>query len=100
MYVKSMEVCQKFPETFLECRTTYVPALMEPGDVIEIAKNIKCNQYTLQQFRNRTVLDESLLETPVPSRDDLITIAKSITTFQKHIKIQNLRIWRGNNKIT
>jgi len=85
---RSMEVCQKFPETFLECRTTYVPALMEPGDVIEIAKNIKCNQYTLQQFRNRTVLDESLLETPVPSRDDLITIAESITPFQKHIKIK------------
>jgi pyruvate formate lyase activating enzyme len=85
---KSLEVCQKFPDTFIECRTTYVPALMDPEDIVEIAKEINCNQYTIQQFRNRTVLDEKLLETTVPSRDDLINIAELIKPFQKNVKIK------------
>lgn len=85
---KSLEVCQEFPDTFIECRTTYVPALMDPDDIVEIAKEINCNQYTIQQFRNRTVLDEKLLETKVPSRDDLITIAELIKPFQKNVKIK------------
>ncbi len=85
---ESLNVCNKSPETFVECRTTYVPALMEPEDIVEIAKSVKCDQYTLQQFRNRTVLDKSLLESKVPSRDDLKTIAESIKSIQKNIKIK------------
>jgi pyruvate formate lyase activating enzyme len=83
-----MEICQRFPDTFLECRTTYVPELMDPKDIIEIAKEIHCNQYTIQQFRNRTVLDENLLESEVPSHDELVAIAESIKPFQKNIKIK------------
>ncbi len=85
---KSMEICLKFPETIFECRTTYVPGLMIPEDIVEIAKNIRCNLYTIQQFRNRTVLDEKLKETPSPSRKELIKIAQSVKPFQKKIKIK------------
>ena len=45
---------------FLECRTTYVPGLLEPQDVIDLTKQIRCDRYTLQQFRNRVTLDASL----------------------------------------
>ncbi len=85
---KSMEVCLKSPETYFECRTTYVPGLMIPEDVVEIAKNIRCDVYTIQQFRNRTVLDEKLKETPSPSRKELVEIAESVKPFQKKIKIK------------
>jgi len=85
---KSMEVCLKFPEVYFECRTTYVPALMSPEDVIDIAKNISCDVYTIQQFRNKTVLDEKLKETLIPSRKDLIEIAGSVKPFLEHIKIK------------
>jgi len=85
---ESMDVCNKNPQTFLECRTTYVPALMDPEDIMEIAKSIECDQYTLQQFRNKTVLDESLLESEVPSRDDIKKIAESIKSFQGKIEIK------------
>lgn len=85
---ESMELCNKNPQTFLECRTTYVPALMVPEDIMEIAKSVECDQYTLQQFRNKTVLDENLLESEVPSRDDLKAIAESIKSFQGKIEIK------------
>ena len=85
---KSMEICLKFPETYFECRTTYVPGLMSPEDVVEIAKNIRCDVYTIQQFRNRTVLDEKLKETPSPSRKELIEIAESVKPFLRNIKIK------------
>jgi pyruvate formate lyase activating enzyme len=85
---KSMEVCLKFPETYFECRTTYVPGLMDPEDVVEIAKSIRCDVYTIQQFRNRTVLDEKLKESPSPSRKELVEIAESVKPFQKKIKIK------------
>jgi len=85
---RSMEICNEYPETFLECRTTYVPALMKPEDIVEIAKSIKCNLYTLQQFSNKTVLDERLKEAVMPLRDDVKQIAESLKPFQKNIKIK------------
>lgn len=85
---KSMEVSKKIDGTFLECRTTYVPALMGPEDILEISRSITCDQYTIQQFRNRTVIDESLLESEVPSREDLKKIAESIKSFQRNVKIK------------
>jgi pyruvate formate lyase activating enzyme len=85
---RSMEICSKSRETYFECRTTYVPGLMGPEDIIEIAKNISCDSYTLQQFRNKTVLDEKLKETPSPSRKELIKIAESVKPFLNNIKIK------------
>ena len=74
---ESMEICYN-SDCYLECRTTYVPGLLEPHDIIEITKNIKCNGYTLQQFRNRVVLDQNLKETPNTTRDELKEIALQI----------------------
>ena len=72
---KSMEVCANSP-VYLECRTTYVPGLLNEKDVEKIAKDLNCDLYTLQQFRNRTVLDKKLQKTPNPSRNELFEIAK------------------------
>jgi pyruvate formate lyase activating enzyme len=74
---ESMEICYN-SDCYLECRTTYVPGLLEPHDIIEIAKNLKCNGYTLQQFRNRVVLDENLKKTPNTTRNELKGIALQI----------------------
>jgi len=85
---ESMELCNEDPKTFLECRTTYVPALMEPEDILEIAKSVQCNLYTLQQFSNKTVLDECLSDALMPLRDDVKKIAESLKPFQNNIKIK------------
>ena len=84
---KSIQVCLK-SKTYLECRTTYVPGLLDPEDIIDIAKNIECNVYTIQQFNNKTVLDEKLKEIKSPSRKELFDIAESIKTYQNNIKIK------------
>jgi pyruvate formate lyase activating enzyme len=85
---KSIEIVQNSPNTFLECRTTYVPGLLDKQDIIEIVKDIKCDLYTIQQFRNRVVLDEKLKNTPSPSRDELLEIAREIKPFTARVKIK------------
>jgi pyruvate formate lyase activating enzyme len=85
---KSMEICLKSPDTYFECRTTYVPGIMGPKDIVEIAKNIHCDSYTIQQFRNKTVLDQKLKDTPSPSRKELMEIAESVKPFLNNIKIK------------
>lgn len=85
---KSMEIAGNSKNTFLECRTTYVPGLLEKQDIVEIVKDINCDLYTLQQFRNRAVLDEKLKTTPNPSRDELLKIARAIKPFISPVKIK------------
>ncbi|HEY0196272.1 MAG TPA: anaerobic ribonucleoside-triphosphate reductase activating protein [Methanobacterium sp.] len=85
---KSMEIAQNSPNTFLECRTTYVPGLLDKQDIQEIVKNINCDLYTIQQFRNRVVLDEKLKTTPNPSRDELLKIAREIRSSIPQVKIK------------
>jgi pyruvate formate lyase activating enzyme len=84
---KTMDICLK-SDCFLECRTTYVPGLLNQTDVLNIAKSIKCDLFTLQQFRNRVVLDESLKKTPNPSRDELLEIGKSLKPYLENINIK------------
>ncbi|MBI5458504.1 anaerobic ribonucleoside-triphosphate reductase activating protein [Methanobacterium sp.] len=84
---ESMEILSN-SRCFLECRTTYVPGLLEPKDVIDIAENIKCDIYTLQQFRNRTVLDEKLKETPNTDPKELRDIAMQVKPILGKIKIK------------
>jgi pyruvate formate lyase activating enzyme len=85
---KSMEIVRKSPNTFLECRTTYVPGLLDKGDIQKIVKDTKCDLYTIQQFRNRVVLDEKLKNTPSPSRDELLEIARDIRSSVARVKIK------------
>jgi pyruvate formate lyase activating enzyme len=84
---KSMEVCANSP-VYLECRTTYVPGLLNEENMEKIAKSIDCDLYTLQQFRNRTVLDKKLHKTPNPSRDELFKIAKDLKTVFSPLKVK------------
>lgn len=75
---KSMEIALQHPNVYLECRTTYVPTLMDPFDIIDIAQQITCDKYTIQQFRNRVVLDKRLQNIANPSRNELKEIAELI----------------------
>ncbi len=93
---KSIQVCLK-SNVYLECRTTYIPGILVPEDIVEIAKNIECDVYTIQQFKNKTVLDEKLKETPSPSRMELLNIAESIKPYQNNIKIKTSEF--GDEKI-
>lgn len=84
---ESMEICTD-NGIYLECRTTYVPFLMDPEDIIKIAKSITTDIYTIQQFRDKTVLDKKLQGTHVPSRDELKEIGEAIKPFLKKVRIK------------
>lgn len=85
---KSIEISLNSANTFLECRTTYVPRLLEPEDILNIAKSIECDLYTIQQFRNRVVLDKNLQKTPNPSRNELLELALKVKPFMKKVRIK------------
>lgn len=85
-------------DVFLECRTTYVPGLLTPEDVETIVSQIRCNQYTLQQFRNRATYNVSLLSVDEPNPEELHDILMSIDT--NHIPSLHLKSGQfGNQKI-
>ena len=65
----------------LEIRTTYVPTLHEKEDILEIVRGIKSDVYTIQQFRNKNVLDPSLEKVEIPNPHDLVKIAREIKPY-------------------
>ncbi|HSO26169.1 MAG TPA: radical SAM protein, partial [Methanobacteriaceae archaeon] len=85
---KSLEIVLDSDSTFLECKTTFVPGLISLEDIKEISREIECDLYTLQQFRNRVVLDPALEETPSPSPQELRKIAEIIKPVLKKVKIK------------
>lgn len=93
---KSMIIVSKSPNTFLECRTTYVPTLLSENDIFQISREIYCDLYTLQQFRNRVVLDPALKKVPSPSREFLYELAQKIKPFLVNIKIKTSEFGEEN----
>ncbi|HEX3013662.1 MAG TPA: anaerobic ribonucleoside-triphosphate reductase activating protein [Methanobacterium sp.] len=93
---ESMEICIN-NGIYLECRTTYVPSLMDPQDITEIARSITTDIYTIQQFRDKTVLDKKLQGTHIPSRDELKELGEAAKPFLKKVRIKTAEF--GNESI-
>ena len=75
-------IVNKHPEVILECRTTYCPAILDKEDLFTIVDEVNCDIYTIQQFRNRSVLDDALIESEEPNPHDMEEIARAIK--EKH----------------
>ena len=82
---------------FLECRTTYVPKLLEPEDIMELTRNLRCNRYTLQQFRNRVTLDASLSTYEEPNPEFLREILENLKCKIPEIRLKSRQF--GNQLI-
>ena len=65
----------------LEIRTTYVPTLHTKEDILEISSQITAEVYTIQQFRNKNVLDPALESVEVPNPHDLAEIAREVKNY-------------------
>lgn len=74
---KSMELINDYG-VMLETRTTVVPTLHTDDDIIKIASSVKSDIYTIQQFRNKNVLDPSLEKVKNPNAVELTELAKSL----------------------
>ena len=82
---------------FLECRTTYVPNLLKKEDIIELTRNLRCNLYTLQQFRNRVTYDASLSTFEEPNPEELMEILNNLETNIPEIHLKSRQF--GNQTI-
>lgn len=67
----------------LEIRTTYVPTLHTKKDIHNLVDEIDAEVYTIQQFRNKNVLDPALESVEVPNPHDLRKLAEEIKPYFK-----------------
>ena len=65
----------------LEIRTTFVPTLHTKKDIINLVDEINADIYTIQQFRNKNVLDPALEKVEVPNPHDLAKLAEEIKPY-------------------
>lgn len=87
---QSMEIINSDPDVHLEARTTYVPTLHTKEDMINLIKQIKADIYTIQQFRNKNVLDPALEKVEVPNPHDLRSLAEELKPyFDGQIKVKS-----------
>ncbi|MDR2873306.1 MAG: anaerobic ribonucleoside-triphosphate reductase activating protein [Methanobrevibacter sp.] len=86
---ESIGIANKSENTYVECRTTYVPSLISHEDIEEIAKTIKADEYTIQQFRNQNVLDKKLENVENPDVYELQSIAIKVKKYFKVVKIKS-----------
>ena len=73
-----MKLLNADPNVRLEVRTTYVPILHTKKDIYNLVNDIEGDIYTIQQFRNKNVLDPALEEVEVPNPHDLRKLAEYI----------------------
>ena len=78
---KSMELINADENVHLEARTTYVPTLHTKKDMINLADEIEADIYTIQQFRNKNVLDPALEKVEVPNPHVLADLAREIKPY-------------------
>lgn len=77
---KSMEMVNE-AGVHLEIRTTYVPTLHTKKDIKNLVDEIEAEVYTIQQFRNKNVLDPALENVEVPNPHDLAELAREIKPY-------------------
>lgn len=87
---KSMELINADENVHLEARTTYVPTLHTKKDIINLADGIEADIYTIQQFRNKNVLDPALEKVEVPNPHDLAALAREVKPYFKgQVKVKS-----------
>ncbi len=96
LITKTIDIIRK-NKVYLECRTTYVPGLLEAEDIKELIKSIECDRYTLQQFRNRVTLDASLSTYEEPNPEFLREILDNLECNIPEIRLKSRQF--GNQLI-
>lgn len=89
---QSIQLINNYEDITLECRTTYVPQLLDGRDMFHIAIEVSENSdiYTIQQFKN--IFDDKEYELffcEEPTRDDLLSLVDIVkTVYWDTIKIK------------
>ena len=75
---KSMKLLKSDENVRLEVRTTYVPTLHTKKDIHNLVNDVEGDVYTIQQFRNKNVLDPALEKVEVPNPHELRKLAEDV----------------------
>ena len=75
---KSMKFLNSDENVRLEVRTTYVPTLHTKKDIHNLVNDVEGDIYTIQQFRNKNVLDPALEKVEVPNPHELRKLAEDV----------------------
>lgn len=75
---KSMKLLNSDENVRLEVRTTYVPTLHTKKDIHNLVNDVEGDIYTIQQFRNKNVLDPALEKVEVPNPHELRKLAEDV----------------------
>lgn len=95
---KSMKLINNDPNVHLEIRTTFVPTLHTLKDIHNLVDEIEGDVYTIQQFRNKNVLDPALEKVEVPNPHYLKKLAKDIKdSFDGEVRLKTAEF--GEEKI-
>ena len=88
--LKIISLCKK-NGVFVECRTTFVPKVMDREDIEDIAKTVKdCNLYAIQQFEPKDAYDEEFKKLPMPKESELIELGKIAKKYVDNVVIRTI----------
>jgi len=88
--LKSIELLREAPIDY-EFRTTLVPNLLSPDDIIEIANLIKgAKKYAIQQFVSHSTVDPSFEKIPPWPKEVVERVRKTISEMFKSFEVRNV----------
>ena len=81
--------CKK-NNVFIECRTTFIPDLMDENDIIEISNTVKdCDLYTIQQFDREHAWKEEYKQMREPTTNELVELGKIAKKYIKNVVVKS-----------
>ncbi|AAB99230.1 TPA: anaerobic ribonucleoside-triphosphate reductase activating protein [Methanocaldococcus jannaschii] len=88
--LKIIDLCKK-NNVFVECRTTFVPKVMDEEDIEDIAKTVKdCDLYAIQQFEPKDAYDEEFKKLPMPKENELRELGKIAKKYIDNVVIRTI----------
>ena len=81
--------CKK-NDVFIECRTTFIPDIMDENDIIEITKTAKdCDLYTIQQFDSEHAWKEEYKKMREPKTNELVKLGKIAKKYVDNVVVKS-----------
>jgi len=75
---------------FIECRTTFLPDLMDEQDILKIAKIVKdCDLCTIQQFDREHAWKDEYKKMREPTTDELVELGKIAREYIKNVVVKS-----------
>ncbi|MDK2987904.1 anaerobic ribonucleoside-triphosphate reductase activating protein [Methanothermococcus thermolithotrophicus] len=88
--LKIINICKE-NNVFIECRTTFIPTIMDKEDIEEIASTIKdCDMYAIQQFDNEHAYCEEFKKIKTSTTEELLELGKIAKNYIDNVVVRTL----------